>query len=484
MSTPARRKVLLLEFNEINWTVADPLIKKGKLPNLAAMCAQGTKASPVATERPPYLDPWITWITLHTGVPREMHGASVLGQDSHTITAKCSWQYAAEAGRSVGVFGSIGAYPPAPVPGFIVPGPFAPDNETFPPELQPVQALNRRYTQVHARAAEQQSLLEMIAQGAELFKLGLKPATCARIARQLVEERFNKHIGWKRVSLQPLINYDFFAETYRRFQPEFATWHTNHAAHYMHHYWRAYDDSEFLVRSSPEEKARYGGAVEYGYEVCDELLGRFMKLVGDDTVLVLASSMGQQPYVSERFPKGRIVVRFKNLQRILEIFGAQGVAEVVPTMVPQFNVKIPDPVERARVRKLFETARRAGHEAGAAISVEETDQILTVTPAGLAESGQPRYYFDGAPNADANGYDVNELFAMDTPTPKQGYHHPTGLLVLWGQGIRQGLEIKESSNLDVAPTLLSLLDIPVPSVMTGRALSEAWQTSSERKAAE
>src|SRR5690606_20584918 len=148
------------------------------------------------------------------------------------------------------------------------------------------------------------------------------------------------------------------------------------------------------VRATPEEKARYGAAVEYGYEVCDELLGKFMKLVGDDTIIVLASSMGQQPYVTERFPKGRIIVRFKNLQRILDIVGAQGVTEVVPTMVPQYNVKIPDNNERARVRGLLEAARRGGHEPGAAISVEETDQILTVTPKGLSESGQPRYYFD------------------------------------------------------------------------------------------
>lgn len=484
MSIAVRRKVLLLEFNEITWTVAEPMMKKGKLPNLAAMCAGGTKASPVADEHPPYLDPWITWITLHTGVPRSVHGASVLGQDAHTITAKSTWQYAAEAGRCVGVFGSIGAHPATPVPGFVVPGPFAPDNDTFPPELQPVQALNRRYTQVHARAAEAQSVLEMVSEGAQLFKLGLRPATCARVARQLVEERLNKHVGWKRVALQPLINYDFFAEAYRRYQPDFATWHTNHAAHYMHHYWRAYDDREFLVRATPEEKARYGAAVEYGYEVCDELLGKFMKLVGDDTIIVLASSMGQQPYVTERFPKGRIIVRFKNLQRILDIVGAQGVTEVVPTMVPQYNVKIPDNNERARVRGLLEAARRGGHEPGAAISVEETDQILTVTPKGLSESGQPRYYFDGAPNADTNGYDVDELFAMDTPTPKQGYHHPRGLLVLWGPGIRQGVDIAESSNLDVAPTLLSLLDIPVPPVMTGRVLTEAWQAPSQPKAAE
>ena len=124
-------------------------------------------------------------------------------------------------------------------------------------------------------------------------------------------------------ALQPLVNYDVFATIYRRYRPDFATWHTNHAAHYMHHYWRAMDDSGFPVPSSPEEKIKYGEAVDYGYDLCDELLGRFLRLVDDDTVVVLASSMGQQPYVHELYPEGKIAVRFKDLSKILAIVGAK-----------------------------------------------------------------------------------------------------------------------------------------------------------------
>ena len=116
------------------------------------------------------------------------------------------------------------------------------------------------------------------------------------------------------------MNYDFFAHAYRRYRPDYATFHTNHAAHYMHHYWRSYDDSKFLTQAPPDEKKHYGGAVEYGYELADELLGRFLRTRRADTVVVVASSMGQQPFVKDNFPKGSYIVRFKDVRRVLDLW--------------------------------------------------------------------------------------------------------------------------------------------------------------------
>jgi hypothetical protein len=471
------RRVLFLEFNEITWTVIDPMIARGKLPYLARLRRQGAWASPVAPERAPHLDPWVTWVTVHTGVGRDVHGATVLEQDAATITAKRTWNYAAEAGKSIGVFGSMTAYPPGPVPGFVVPGPFAPGDETFPQFLRPVQTLNRRYTRVHNKIEGGRSFLETVAEGVDLVRLGLRPSTCVRVARQLAMERIKPHLGWRRVGLQPLVNCDFFESLYRRFRPDFATWHTNHAAHYMHHYWRAYDDSKFLTPGPPGEKEKYGPAVEHGYEICDELLGRFLRLLDDDTTLMLVSSMGQQPYVRENYPKGKFVVRFRDVRKVLAIVAAEGVEDIVPTMVPQFNVTIRNAAERARVRDLLSAMRRDGGPHPQAMTVVETGDILTLTPFGLAadEREGVRYHFPGAPNAKAEGYALDELFATDMPTPKQGMHDPTGMMVLYGKGIRAGVELRDVTTLDVAPTVLTLLGVPVPAVMKGRVLEEAWQ---------
>jgi hypothetical protein len=203
-----------------------------------------------------------------------------------------------------------------------------------------------------------------------------------------------------------------------------------------------------------------------------------MAMVDSDTVVVLASSMGQKPYVKDRFPKGRYIARFKDVRAVLDIWGAKGVTEIVHVMNPQVNVKIPDAAERRRVAELCTRAQRqdgAGSRSET-IFVDEVGDILTITPAGLADgdTSSVRYFFDGAAGARADGYRFDELFALDAPSPKQGMHDPPGIVILHGAGIRQGLELKDAGPLDIAPTILALLDVPLPAIMGGRPLTEAW----------
>jgi hypothetical protein len=469
-----QKKVLLIELNEINWGVIDKLIAdhgEGYLPNFTRLRKDGASGVQSAVERPPLLDPWVTWVTLHTGVPPSVHGAEVLEQESDTIAAKRTWHYAADAGRSVGVFGSISAYPPKPVKGFVVPGPFAPTSDTYPADLRPVQDINRRYTQAHAKNSAAPSLMDNVRTGAKLLQSGLKVGTCMRIAGQLINERVGHKQHWRRVSLQPMLNFDVFEKLYGQQRPDYATWHSNHAAHYMHHYWRAWDDSKFFDKASSQERAKFGDAVPYGYKVCDELIGRAMELLDDQTVLVVASSMGQQPYISEKYQHGKVIVRVKDMHKLLTALGASGVTEVVPTMVPQWNLTVPDASQRAQVKAKFEAIRRVTDSADEpGFSVAEVGDILTVTPYGLAGSANGVKYRLAAGQPLAA---LQELFAADAPTVKQGMHHIDGLLTLYGAGIKRGAALPPCTNLDVAPTILSLLGIEVPKVMQGRVLSEA-----------
>lgn len=474
----SKKKVLLLELNEINWRVVDRLIEqrgKGFLPHFEKLRSEGAWAVQSAVERSPLLDPWITWVTLHTGVSPAVHGASVLEQSSDSISAPRTWQYAAEAGRKVGVFGSISSYPPPPLNGFVVPGPFAPGNETHPPRLAPVQAVNRRYTQVHNKTTRAPTLAENAGTAAALIGMGLSLGTMAHVATQLVRERLQSGQRWRRVCLQPRLNFDIFASLYRKERPDFATWHSNHAAHFMHHYWRAWDDAVFPVKSSAKERAEYGEAVPEGYRLCDELIGRAMRLVDAETVLVVASSMGQQPYISDVYRAGKVIVRIRDIEALLRIVGRTGISDVVPTMVPQWNLRIEDPARRLAVKTAFETAYRqrgdaaAGREAS--FVVQETESILTVTPLGLTQDQRDwRYCFPQAPGADPKGYPIEALMAIDAPTVKQGMHHIDGLLAFYGAGVRSGVQLPYCTNLDVAPTLLALMDVPVPAVMEGQVL--------------
>ena len=53
-----------------------------------------------------------------------------------------------------------------------------------------------------------------------------------------------------------------------------------------------------------------------------------------------------------------------------------------------------------------------------------------------------------------------------------GYHRPEGIFIAVGPGFRKN-ENLEASILDVAPTILYLMDLPIPTYMDGRVLEEA-----------
>jgi len=238
--------------------------------------------------------------------------------------------------------------------------------------------------------------------------MGLSLGTMAHVATQLVRERLQSGQRWRRVCLQPRLNFDIFAALYRKERPDFATWHSNHAAHFMHHYWRAWDDAVFPVKSSPKERKDYGEAVPEGYRLCDELIGRAMQLLESDTVLVVASSMGQQPYISDIYRAGKVIVRIRDMDALLAVVGREGISEVVPTMVPQWNLRIEDATRRLAVKTAFETAYRVrgdqAEQREASFVVQETESILTVTPLGLTQDHRDwRYCFPQAPGADPKG---------------------------------------------------------------------------------
>src|SRR5262252_8217084 len=276
-----RRKVLLVELNEVTWDLIDPLIEQGKLPTFARLKREGAWAAPVSVDAPPHLDPWITWTTVYTGRAQEDHNVFFLEQPPETIRAERIWEICHRSGLRVGVYGSLCSWPPQKVNGFYVPDSFAQNTATHPASLEPIQRLNLTYTRSIRLPADCDGLWFKARLGAKLLALGLDARTAARVARQLAIERMNPELRWRRVALQPAVNCDFFSRLHRRYRPHFATFHTNHVAHYMHTYWKAMAPEAFPQATSPDEIRIYGGAIEYGYAAADELLSRMLRRLDD-----------------------------------------------------------------------------------------------------------------------------------------------------------------------------------------------------------
>jgi hypothetical protein len=462
-----RRKVLLAEINEITWDLIEPWMEEGRLPTFARLRREGAWGAPLSVDLPPQLDPWITWTTVYTGRTQAEHNVFFLQQPPESIRAARLWELCRERGLKVGVYGSLCSWPPQAVEGFYVPDTFAPDAATHPPELRPIQELNLTYTRSVRLPSDQDGVMFKAKLGAKLFGLGLSAGTAARVAAQLARERFDPSSRWRRVALQPFVNFDFFSRLYRRHRPDFASFHTNHVAHYMHTYWKAMRPELFAAATSEEERRAHGGAIEHGYRTADELLRRMTALLDDETVLVVASSMGQKPFTARERKR---IAQVRSLERLLKILGVEGRAEALSTMSDQFNI-YPDTdetralvVERLGAAYVGTPARPMFYvttvERGVTVNLRLDEEVEEGARCFFPHAGESFLYED---------------LVYHTGQVKSGCHDPRGVLILYGAGVRRGARVGECDNLDLAPTLLALLGLPAAEGMTGRVLAEAFE---------
>lgn len=468
------KKVLLIELNEITWDLIDPLIDRGRLPTFERLKREGTWATPMSVDLPPQLDPWITWTTVYTGRPQPDHNVFFLQQPPESIKARRLWEIVDDAGLSVGVYGSVCSWPPRRVKGFYVPDTFSPDTQTHPKTLQPIQELNLTYTRSVRLPSDQDGLLFKAQLGAKLVSLGLSAGTIARITRQLARERVNPELRWQRVALQPIVNFDFFSRLYRRHRPRFATFHTNHVAHYQHTYWKAMDPDAFPQETTPEETRVFGGAIEHGYRTADELLKRVLALVDDDTVLIIASSMGQRPF-STRLKGGKSIAQVRSLHKLLEILGVEKRARALSTMSDQFNLYTDSTETRDFIVGVLESVYVDTPEQHM-FNIEVVENGITVNLTcydGVSENSRIHFPHNGT------SFRYEDLI-YNTGFIKSGCHDPKGMMIIYGAGVRRGGHVAESNNLDIAPTVLTLLGLEVPAEMRGRVLEEAFAERIER----
>lgn len=466
-------RIVMFEVNEISWELMEHFFKQGRLRNFQKLKKAGAIARTVADETFEFREPWVTWTTLFTGVPQSEHKMVFLEQPPETIGAKSIWDHLSAAGKRVGVFGSVGSWPPKKVDGFFVPGSFSPDSQTHPENLRPIQDLNLTYTRAHVPGKKQPSVAYALAEALRLFKLGLDIPTLSYILKVMAEIKLNPVRAWKKVSLQPVLNLSFFRKLVNDMEPDFATFHTNHVAHYQHRFFRAWKPELFPDSTSEEEKARYHDSIGYGYEVADKLLGTFMEFCErKNVILCVASSLGQQPYIPARYDDvAPETCRIKSIERLISILGLEGKCEYFSTMAPQWNIKIQDPEIR---RKAIEdiTAARYQPLDKTMYSQVEVGITLVITPISLhGLDSSATCVFPTRPGAPVFPFD--ELVIQADETRKSGCHHPIGMLAFFGAPVRS-VDLDQVNNLDIAPTLMDLVGLEPHPRMKGKVISREF----------
>jgi len=450
------RNVVLLEFNELSPSLMNRFITQGHLPNFKRFAAESAVFLTEAEERAPYLDPWIQWVTVHTGLNFREHGLERLNE-GHKVHEKRIWDYVSEQGDPVWICGSMNiGYRPG-IKGAVMPDPWTTHVEPTPNELKPYFSFVQRNVLEYTNERVPLSKADYIKFVGFMGQHGLSPSTMIAIAQQLFSEVRGLD-RWKRAVILDKLQYDVFRWYYNKIRPRFSTFFLNSTAHYQHFYWRNMEPEIFTVQLSSDEVAKYESAILFGYQEMDRLVGKFMASADRNTTLVFCTAMSQQPYLKYEESGGRHFYRPTSFDALVKFAGVTGSFKVAPVMAHQFHVYLDteDAARDAEKKMLALTVNgrqamavdRNGLQVFCGCHLYENLPKDTQILAG--EAGAKKAFYDLF-------YKVEGM--------KSGMHHPDGMF--W---VRQP-ERRHSQHADtiplaaVAPTLLHLLGIPRPAGM-------------------
>lgn len=453
--------VIVLELNELTPRLMRRFMSEGHLPNFSQLFSESYAYLTDAGEDPPWLEPWIQWVTVHTGVAAKDHGIFNLG-DSVKSKRPSLWDIVSDNGYPVWVCGSMNASYRPGVKGEILPDPWSVHVQPTPENLRPYFEFVRGQVLEYTRPTSKLGTEEALRFGAFMVANGLSSATVSAVALQLISEKLSA-VRWRRATILDRMQYDLFESRFRRIRPRLATFFLNSTAHFQHVYWRNLEPELFTAQPSKKEQRAYGNAVLYGYQQMDRIVGRALALASDNNaVLVFVSALSQQPCLKYEGKGGKRYYRPVNYLRVLDAVGIDATScEPEAVMSEQFHLRFGNAEAAASATTKLQNATVEGQPA----FTTRLDGNSILTGCAVFEEMPPDSIF----SAGSFKAPFNSLFYM-VDLKKSGMHHRDGMawFRLPGKGHSDGQE--RVSLIDVAPTILAALGMEQPDYMPGHVL--------------
>jgi hypothetical protein len=446
--------MIVLEFNELCSELISGFMARGLLPGFSALHQRSTVYTTDAGEEPPNLDPWIQWPSVHSGMTFSQHRIVNLG-DGCTLREKCIAELLSDAGVPVGVFGSMNMNY-RNLRGYFLPDPWHKLGTAYPEALQPYYEIISKQVQESSKS-DALTLTDMTRLGWFMVRNGLTAGTARAAARQLLGERRDGGISWRRASVMDDLQYDVFRRLNRRHQVRFATFFCNSTAHYQHYYWRSMQPESFQHAPPAGEHASLATAIQYGYQSMDRLIQRALHDYAD-AVIVLCTALSQHPWDTTKR-----TYRPREFKSLLSFAGIRTESvEVKPVMAEQFYLEFAS-AEAARqaeeaLRSLFLEDRRLMYVG------REGDQTL-FCGCDITQEQLLDWQVTRRPHGASRPF--NELFCM-IHSVRSGRHDRLGSFWL-GNGHHE-VVAEPIPITDIAPTILEHFGLEKPAYMQGTSV--------------
>lgn len=517
MSSDQSGRVFIVGLDGATFDLLKPWIEAGHLPGLEKLAREGCIGRMTTTIPPVTASAWTSFMTgknpgkhgLYDFMKRTKESYDVVPVSSADRDSKAVWDIIGLSGRQVIVVSVPMTYPPQPVNGLMITGMLTPRGSsdfTYPPGLH--EELERkigRYIifpeEVYAKG-QVNGFLESLYQAA---------------AKRLEAVRY----------LMQGYPWDFFMVVF------------NETDIIQHGLWSCIDPDH--PHHDPAENQLYGDAILRFYQWMDRALAEIVADLDSDTLLMVMSDHGFGPLHNFIYVNNLLVdlglLQFKKqpLTRLKRLLFRLGVTprNVYGLLLKVGLGRLRRSLDKRRggyslLRKLFLSFSDVDWSRTEAYSVGGFGQIYVNLkgrePEGIVHPGREYEHVrtriinaleslshPGSGKALVeHSYERGELYwgrhLNEAPDivflPRKletvalgdfeflsnrliepaygisGSHRMEGILLLSGKNIRRGVELHGAEIIDLAPTILHALDLPIPDDMDGKVLIQAFEEDS------
>jgi predicted AlkP superfamily phosphohydrolase/phosphomutase len=488
--------ILVIGLDGATWTVLKPLMDEGVMPYLSRLCKQGT--SGILKSTIPPITP-VAWVSFQTGVMPGKHGVygfqhlsrttegfKFVMTDSSSIKARTFWEYAGSLGKRVHIVNLPMTYPPAPIHGSLVTGFPTPSQQaefTYPQALK--QELLKEVPSYQVPTPDfggivkedritdyVERLIQMAKARAQaaLFLMHKHPWDI--MVLQFQETDFLQHPFWHYLDR----THPYFSEAKRETVARF---------------FREIDKLVELVSRQLMGDGLLMLVSDHGFQSMNRIFfpnrwlhqEGYLKLDTNPKEFAYQASLSTLRSLdifklrrlffrdSARNRLAQELVRRKfNWERSLVYAHAEHTgdfylyltkrdAKAQQELIEKLLYETIDPKTGEKVVDRVLTSKEAF---GSELAVEPPDLIVRLKEGYIA-----------VPNM---GLKPGPLFESRNPGQDYqiGVHHPDGIILAKGTMIERGVDSLLADIIDIAPTLLYHLDLPIPSGLDGKVLREIY----------
>lgn len=304
------RRVLQLEMNEVSRPLIQTMIDRGQLPAFKEVCQNWSFYR--TTSEPEYknIEPWIQWVTAHTGKTYEEHGIFRLGDSLHLQHPQI-WEVLGKNNHESVVLSGLNARRGATRAGVFFPDPWSKAEDVYPESLKGLWNVVSRRVQGHATSPL--ALSDLMDGLRSVAGQSIAPSTVARVAKQLVRQKLNPKQSWRLAGHFDLLLADIMANFLKDRRYSFCSLFLNSLAHYQHHFWRNHAPSKFATGIMSPDCGPADDPVSWGYKNYEQVLSKMLKAVSlDDTLVLIASGLTQVPFTAHDHEGGWNYYRLKD----------------------------------------------------------------------------------------------------------------------------------------------------------------------------